>query len=918
MALTNGTVTDSATPSEAVSTEQLVYQHSTIDKAKRAFRLLILRGGTGHDIDCKIVESTIDSNTLPYEAVSYTWGPGFTADTVNINGKKLPITFNLSLILRDLRFADADRVIWVDAICIDQQDATEKGHQVGQMQDIFALAERVLFCIARPTDYTDLLLGSLERLQSGLQNIDPDDNSAIGACWSKTQTAIARHHLSSQPQPPESLLSVQLEALTFLQRQGLEYILGQAWFHRVWILQEVANARDALVYCGQKSVSAAVFALGARLLEYSLPNERRKTVIGVLNLMPGHMRKNPSQDLLNLFRRFGKANASVERDRIYALFGICEDKQIQTHIPPDYNKSEQEVIIDTIAYICHCEISVIATSPYDSIDHFLSTSDLFGNTLLSHFLSSKNHKGALSVLQRHGSSISVSPDMLRMAVNETMMKEGVMSQLLEQRNATSVFSGQEGRDSLLFAAEYGYDALVRQLLEKGVFIEAHNPQEDEQRGKHRTPLILASMNGHETVVKILLEQGASMSRDYRCEGTPVAWAARNGHSSVVQLLVEEGSNIEDDAMESRSPLSWAASKGHEAIVRLLLKHGADPNREESGKDATPLSRAAEKGRKFIVQIILESRLKFDKSCIDFAMMCAARAAQNSTGSLLLGVEASTEGLDVVGAMVGSNWEADDRRDDFDAIIMMLCAKCSHFHGISNHLVIAAIAGNERMVRPFLAYGAKIGYICTRTLDGSRRFGTALTFAIRYGHKDVAELLLAGGAHLETRNQDEETPLFVAVRRGHEDIVEMLLEKGADIEVKNSVKETPLWLAVDKGREYIVKVLLKYGAAVQTRGSRERTPLCLAADKGCEDTVRLLLENGADIESRDRDSQTALSLAAYKGHKKVVEVLLANGADVEAKDCYHFTPLAVAKENDKQDVVTLLLESGASSSIDIVQ
>ncbi|KAF7519499.1 hypothetical protein G7054_g13078 [Neopestalotiopsis clavispora] len=918
MALTNGTATDSAIPSAAASTKQLFYRYNTIDKAKRAFRLLILRGGTGHDIDCEIVESTINSNTLPYEAVSYTWGPNFTADTVNINGKKLPVTFNLSLILRDLRLADVDRVVWVDAICINQQDATEKGHQVGQMQDIYALAERVLFCIARPTNYTDILMDSLKRLQSEVQNIDQSDDSAIDICWSKIQTAIACHHLNSLPQPSAAtLLPVQLEAMTFLQRQGLDWIIGQPWFHRVWILQEVANARDALVCCGQKSVSAAVFALGARLLGYTLPDERRKTVDEVLNLMPGPLREKPSQDLLSLLRRFGKANASVERDRIYALFGICEDKQIHTLVTPNYNKSDEEVIIDTIAYICHCEVSIIATSPYDSIAHFLSDLDLnfFDNTSLLHFLRLENHRGALSILQRHGQSISLTPNMLDMAVSDTMMKEGVMSQLLEQRNASFIIPIQEGWKPLLFAAKHGYDTVVSQMLEKGAFIEACNPEEyDEER--NMTSLFLAAMNGHETVVKILLENGAKMSRHDRRQGTPLAWAARNGHSSVVQLLVENGSDIEDDALKGRTPLSWAASKGHAAIVRLLLEHGADPTRKEPGEDDTPLSRAVEKGRKVIVKIILESRTNFDESCIKFALICAAKAARNSLGGLLLNVAASTDVLDVLDAMTQSHWEADDRREDFDAVVMMLCAKGAHFHISSNYLITAAIAGNERMLKLFLNCSAKVNYIGTRfinLLEGDYS-GTALAFAIRYGHKDLAEVLLTEGAHLEARDSRKQTPLIMAAICGHENIVKMLLDKGADIGARDCYGQPPFVGACDYSHWNVVKLLLERGPDAAVRECNGN-PLLRAAEDGREDIGKMLLARGADIEPRDYDQNTPLSRAASKGHVDIVKLLLENGADTEVK-CSPVgqTPLHLAAENGHENTVRVLLENDANIKV----
>ncbi|PVH68556.1 ankyrin, partial [Cadophora sp. DSE1049] len=52
--------------------------------------------------------------------------------------------------------------------------------------------------------------------------------------------------------------------------------------------------------------------------------------------------------------------------------------------------------------------------------------------------------------------------------------------------------------------------------------------------------------------------------------TPLWWAARNGHEAIVKLLLETG-KVEVDAKDEdgRTPLSWAAENGHEAIVKLL-------------------------------------------------------------------------------------------------------------------------------------------------------------------------------------------------------------------------------------------------------------------------------------------------------------------------------------------------------------
>lgn len=100
-------------------------------------------------------------NGMPYEALSYTWGSPETTRHIVLNGKRFSCTENLYSALRYLRLEEEERILWIDAICIDQGYIAECNHQVGHMASIYRDAEKVIFWLGEPTYETDVLISSL-------------------------------------------------------------------------------------------------------------------------------------------------------------------------------------------------------------------------------------------------------------------------------------------------------------------------------------------------------------------------------------------------------------------------------------------------------------------------------------------------------------------------------------------------------------------------------------------------------------------------------------------------------------------------------------------------------------------------------------------------------------------------------------
>ena len=114
------------------------------------------------------------------------------------------------------------------------------------------------------------------------------------------------------------------------------------------------------------------------------------------------------------------------------------------------------------------------------------------------------------------------------------------------------------------AACFGLTEMTTTLLKNGF-------HQDPKDSHDRTPLWYAAANGHEAVVKLLVDRD-DVEADSKDENgqTPLSWAAANGHGAVVRLLADRD-DVEAGSKDrlGQTPLSRAAANGHEAVVKLL-------------------------------------------------------------------------------------------------------------------------------------------------------------------------------------------------------------------------------------------------------------------------------------------------------------------------------------------------------------
>jgi hypothetical protein len=119
-------------------------------------------------ISCKIqliiLEDDEEAQT-PYNALSYVWGNADVTKTILVDGEPLIVRENLWQFLDQMRKVRYKKKIWIDAICINQQNNGEKSHQVAMMGEIYSKATRVEIWLGPPKDGTVRAMQTLSNLR---------------------------------------------------------------------------------------------------------------------------------------------------------------------------------------------------------------------------------------------------------------------------------------------------------------------------------------------------------------------------------------------------------------------------------------------------------------------------------------------------------------------------------------------------------------------------------------------------------------------------------------------------------------------------------------------------------------------------------------------------------------------------------
>jgi hypothetical protein len=305
-------------------------------------------------ICCELVTLSLDGIADQYESLSYVWGDSVLKQTITVNGTSIPVTRNLEAALRRVRNTEHTDLLWVDAVCINQMDTSEKNVQVTRMKDIYSNSGAVLVWLG---DATIDLDNDSTSVQQAVHAMDLLESIYL--------TALS-NDLASDPDPLRMVLrgnvafqdprSVGLPAVHDEVWTDLKYFLRRPWFSRVWIIQEVATAKEACILVGKSAKMEWTHISTAAM--WLMHHDYMDNIIGILNCFHivyiSNCRTIPSAALLQRLSPSEDFQSTLPHDQIFARLGMTKEGsnlEAYPRLRVDYGRDWRDVYRDVVR---HC------------------------------------------------------------------------------------------------------------------------------------------------------------------------------------------------------------------------------------------------------------------------------------------------------------------------------------------------------------------------------------------------------------------------------------------------------------------------------------------------------------------------------------------------------------------------------------
>lgn len=308
-------------------------------------RLLELYHGSGSDtIKTRLIPANLSAD-LDFEAISYVWGDKTVKCPISCNGVEIGITQNLYEALVNLRLPHRSRLVWADAICINQHDIEERNQQVSVMHQVFSQASMVAIWLGRDT-------GENLHLAVAAINLIYQRCAEYAAARNLNLTQLGWAHSESVTVVEDTSLDDSFDSKTW---QSLSCFFSRPWFERVWCVQEILLAKQGVILTDMHQIPWDRVGISAAVLisQISCPNDyrsdprQRDKAISCTSALQLHFHTKKAT-LLEDLETFRHLKATDPRDQVYGLLGLQNDLTGGHRLEADYGKTTAQVYTDVV------------------------------------------------------------------------------------------------------------------------------------------------------------------------------------------------------------------------------------------------------------------------------------------------------------------------------------------------------------------------------------------------------------------------------------------------------------------------------------------------------------------------------------------------------------------------------------------
>lgn len=336
------------------------YSYQPLEQIPGSIRLLqILEARNDGKVRCKLVAGNIHNSH--FRALSYVWGPLSETYDIELNEKLWKVRKSLYTFLRRAQYNYSNELIWVDALCINQNDITERNYQVSQMGKLYRSAFEVLVWLESSAKCHDFFSNfSEDGSWQGVKNKNQADATTDDPQDLRLQSWSGWYDPDNADEtiPPIVDDMEDLEPWSDMDvessRQLFTEIGDHPYWTRAWVVQEFCLAKSIVFVFSEMTLSFLQFERAFLLTDLdSNSTSDSNTRIGELifwrrgndQTVTDPSKLSYPDDLLGLLQRFGKRKCSDLRDRVFALVGMSNEVDI---VQIDYKQDKWQVFISTL------------------------------------------------------------------------------------------------------------------------------------------------------------------------------------------------------------------------------------------------------------------------------------------------------------------------------------------------------------------------------------------------------------------------------------------------------------------------------------------------------------------------------------------------------------------------------------------